>query len=287
MNNDNTGKNCFITGATHGIGKSTAIALSQQGFNLYMMVRNAAKGEKIKQEIIQKTGNANIELLVGDLASLADVHRVATEFLAKNVPLHVLINNAGVMNTKREVTADGFEDMFGVNHLAHFLLTLLLLEKLKASAPSRIINLASDAHRFVRGLDFDDLQTEHKPFKGMKVYGASKLCNLLFTRELAKKLEGTGVTVNAVHPGWVGTALGANNGLIGKIITTLQKPFARSPEKGAETSIYLASSADVEGVSGKYYYDCKEHKPTRAVRDEDAAQRLWEISEKLCGVVMI
>ena len=284
MTTDND-KICFITGATHGIGKATAMALAQQGYHLYLMVRNATKGEKVKEEIIKASGNKHIELLIGDLANLDDVRRVANEFLAKNIPLHLLINNAGVVNTKREVTANGFEGMFGVNHLAHFLLTLLLLEKLKASAPARIVNLASDAHRFVRGLDFDDLQTEHKPFKGMKVYGASKLCNLLFTVELAKKLEGSGVTVNAVHPGWVGTALGANNGIVGKVITTLQKPFARSPEKGAETSIYVATNPELEGMNGKYFYDCKEHKPTRAVRDENAAQHLWQISEQMCGVI--
>jgi retinol dehydrogenase-12 len=283
MNMNNTGKNCIITGATHGIGKATAMDLARQGFQLYMMVRNAAKGESVKQEIIQKTGNPNIELLIGDLASLADVRRVAAEFLAKNVPLHLLINNAGVVNTSHQPTKDGFEDMFGVNHLAHFLLTLLLLDKLKASAPSRIINVASDAHRFCKGLNFDDLQTEHSPFKVMKIYGASKLCNIYFTRVLATKLEGSGVTVNALHPGWVGTALGANNGWIGKIATFLQKPFARSPEKGAESSIYLASSSEVEGINGKYFYNCKDYRPSKVACDDAAAQRLWEISERLCS----
>lgn len=280
-----THKNAFITGATHGIGKATATALAQQGFHLYLMVRNAAKGEQVKQEIIATTGNNNIELLTGDLARLDDVRRVAAEFLAKNVPLQLLVNNAGVVNTRRELTADGFEGMFGVNHLAHFVLTLLLLDKLKASAPARIVNVASDAHRFVDGLNFDDLQTEHSPFKTMKIYGASKLCNIYFTRVLAKKLEGSGVTVNAVHPGWVGTALGANNGLLGKIATTLQKPFARSPEKGAETSIYLATSPAVEGTSGHYFYNCQEYRPSKVACDDAAAERLWKISEGLCGMV--
>jgi len=160
-------------------------------------------------------------------------------------------------------------------------LTQLLLDNLKASAPSRIVNVASDAHRFVSGLNFDDLQTEDSPFKAMKVYGASKLCNIYFTRVLAKKLVGTSVTVNALHPGWVATGLGGNNGFMGKVITTLQKPFARSPEKGAESSIYLALSDELNGVSGQYYFNCKEHKPSKAGRDDEAAQRLWEISEKL------
>jgi len=276
-------KNCFITGATNGIGKETAIAVAREGMHLFLMVRNAAKGEAVKKEITELTGNPHIELLVGDMASLADVRRVAAEFLAKKIPLHLLINNAGVMNIKRELTRDGFEGMFGVNHLAPFLLTKLLLDNLKMSAPSRIVNVASDAHRFVSGLNFDDLQMEHTPFKGMKVYGASKLCNIYFTQILAKKLQGTGVTVNALHPGWVGTGLGANNGWVGKIIIPLQKPFARSPAKGAESSIYLALSDEVKGMSGKYYFNCKEHKPSKAGRDEQAAQRLWDISEKMCG----
>jgi retinol dehydrogenase-12 len=274
-------KNCFITGATNGIGKETAIAMAKKNFHLFLLVRNADKGEKVKQEITRLTGNTHIELLIGDMASLADMRRVAAEFLAKNIALHLLINNAGVMNVKRELTADGFEGMFGVNHLAPFLLTLLLLDRIKASAPARIVNVASDAHRFVSGLNFDDLQTEKTPFRAMKIYGASKLCNLYFTQELARRLAGTQVTVNALHPGWVGTGLGGNNGLLGKVITTLQKPFARSPEKGAETSIYVALSDDLNGVNGKYYFNCKEHKPSRAARDEDAAKRLWTISEVL------
>ena len=276
-------KNCFITGATNGIGKVTAIAMAANGMHLFLMVRNPAKGKEVKNEITRLTGNPNIELLIGDLASLVDVCRVAAEFLAKKIPLHLLINNAGVMNIKRELTADGFEGMFGINHLAPFLLTNLLLDCLKASAPSRIVNVASDAHRFVSGLNFDDLQMERTPFKGMKVYGASKLCNIYFTTILAKKLEGSQVTVNALHPGWVGTGLGANNGWVGKIIIPLQKPFARSPAKGAESSIYLALSEAVKGVSGKYYFNCKEHKPSKAGRDDFAAQRLWDISEKLCA----
>lgn len=275
-------KNVFITGTTHGIGKATAMALAQQGFHLYLMVRNAEKGEGVKQDIITKTGNTHIELLIGDLNSLTEVRRVAEEFLAKHIPLHVLINNAGVVNTQRELTQDGFEGMFGVNHLAHFLLTHLLLQNLKDSAPSRIINLASDAHRFVKALNFDDLQTEHTPFKAMKVYGASKLCNIYFTRILAKQLVDTQVTVNAIHPGWVGTALGANNGWLGKIATTLQKPFAQSPEKGAETSIYLATNDEVKDVSGKYFYRCKDYRPSKAACDDEAAQKLWEVSKGLC-----
>jgi len=274
-------KNVFITGASHGIGKATAIALASQGFHLYMMVRNKDKGENVRKEIIRKTGNNNIHLLIGDLARLADVRRVAAEFLHKNISLDILINNAGIVNTRRELTEDGYEATFAVNHLSHFLLTHLLLDRIKASAPSRIINVSSDAHRFVDGLNFDDLQSETSPFKVMKVYGASKLCNVYFTRMLAQRLEGAQVAVNAAHPGWVGTALGANNGWFGRLITILQKPFARSPEKGAETSIYLATHDDVRGVSGKYFYNAKEYRPSKVACDDEAAEALWNISLKL------
>jgi NAD(P)-dependent dehydrogenase (short-subunit alcohol dehydrogenase family) len=277
-------KNCFITGATNGIGKETAIALAQQGMQLFMMVRNPQKGEQVKQEIARQTGNHRITLLIGDMEKLGDVRRVASEFLALKIPLHVLVNNAGVVKMPRGETADGFETMFGVNHLAPFLLTNLLLPALKAGAPSRIVVVASDAHRFVSGLDFEDLQTKHSAFKGMKIYGASKLCNIYFMRELARRLEGSGVTVNALHPGWVATGLGANNGLIGKILIPLQKPFARSPKRGAESTIYLASSPKVEGISGQYYFNCREHKPSAAARDDEAAKKLWVISEQLCGL---
>ena len=277
-------KNCFITGATNGIGKETALALAAQGMHLYVMARSRDKGEALKQEIQKKTGNGHVTLLYGDMEKLADVRRVAQEFLALDLPLHVLVNNAGVVNMPRAETPDGFEVMFGVNHLAPFLLTNLLLPALLRAAPSRIVIVASDAHRFVRGLNFDDLQTKTVPFKGMKYYGASKLCNLLFMRELARRLEGSGVTVNALHPGWVATGLGSNNGLIGKILIPLQKPFARSPQKGAESSIYLASSPGVEGVSGKYYFNCKEHKASAAARDDAAARRLWDTSLQLCGM---
>lgn len=280
-------RNCFITGATNGIGKETAIALATQGFHLTLMVRDRNKGEAVSKEITQKTGNTNIALLVGDLASLADVRRVANDFLATGKPLHLLVNNAGLINMKHETTADGFEGMFGVNHLGHFLLTLLLLPRLKSAAPTRIVVVASDAHRFVKGLDFHDLQWKARPFQAMKVYGASKLCNIYFARELARRLEGSGVTVNALHPGWVGTGLGANNGMLGKVITFLQKPFARSPRKGAESSIYVATSPTLEGVSGNYYFNCREHRPSRAACDAAAAKQLWVESEKLCGVVAV
>lgn len=277
-------RNCLITGGTNGIGRVTALAMAKTGMRVFIVARNAAKAETVRADIVRESGNPHIELLIGNLESLADVKRVAAEFLTKKIPLHLLINNAGVVNGSRQVTADGFEGMFGVNHLAPFLLTLLLLPALKTAAPARIVNVASDAHRFVKGLDFDDLQSEKGGFPAMKKYGASKLCNLYFTRELARRLEGSGVCVNAVHPGWVATGLGGQNGFLGKVLTVVQKPFARSPAQGAACSIYVATSADLEGVNGHYYYDCKEHRPSRAACDDNAAKRLWQISEELCGV---
>lgn len=275
---------CLITGGTNGIGRVTALAMAKAGMRVFIVARNPAKAEAVRTELIQESGNRQIELLLGDLESLEDVRKIAAEFIAKKTPLHLLINNAGVVNGRRQLTTDGFEGMFGVNHLAPFLLTLLLLDALKTGAPARIVNVASDAHRFVKGLDFDDLQSEHGAFPAMKKYGASKLCNIYFTRELARRLEGSGVTVNAVHPGWVATGLGGQNGFFGKVLTVVQKPFARSPEKGAACSIYAATSAELDGVSGRYYYDCKEHRPSRAGCDDEAAKRLWQISEELCGI---
>lgn len=279
-----TSKNCLITGATNGIGKVTALAMAKAGMRVFIVARNRSKAEAVRSEIVNAANNPQVELLIGNLESLADVRRIAHEFLSRNIPLHLLINNAGVVNNNRQLTADGYEGMFGVNHLAPFLLTQLLLPALKAGAPARIVNVASDAHRFVQGLDFDDLQSERGKFPAMKKYGASKLCNIYFTRELAKRLEGSGITVNAVHPGWVATGLGGQNGLLGKVLTAAQKPFARTPEKGAESSIYAATSPELTGVSGKYYFNCKEHRPSRAACDDVAAKKLWDISEKLCGI---
>jgi retinol dehydrogenase-12 len=277
-------RNCLITGGTNGIGRVTALTMAKAGMRVFIVARNQAKAEAVRTDMIRESGNGQIELLIGDLENLADVKKVAREFLAKKIPLHLLINNAGVVNGGRQLTKDGFEGMFGVNHLAPFLLTLLLLEALKAGAPARIVNVASDAHRFVKGLDFNDLQSEHGGFPPMKKYGASKLCNIYFTRELARRIEGSGVTVNAVHPGWVATGLGGQNGFLGKVLMVVQKPFARSPEKGAACSIYVATSPELEGISGRYYFDGKEHRPSRAGCDDAAAQRLWKISEELCGV---
>ncbi|MGI9293740.1 MAG: SDR family NAD(P)-dependent oxidoreductase [Pseudomonadales bacterium] len=234
--------------------------------------------------MIEATGNDNITILLGDLANQQDIRSIASDFLATDKPLHVLLNNAGITNMKRELTVDGYEAMFAVNHLAYFLLTNLLLDCLKSSAPARIVNVASGAHSFVKdGLNVDDLNYE-QGFSSMKVYGHSKLANILFTRELSQRLIDTDVTVNALHPGAVGTGLGAQNGWLGKAVTGMLKPFFRKPEKGAETAIYLATSTEVEGKTGGYYYDCQAKQPKPWAKDAAMAKKLWDKSAEMTGL---
>jgi retinol dehydrogenase-12 len=219
-----------------------------------------------------------------DFSRLDDVRRFAAEFNSRHDKLHVLVNNAGAMLSERSTTPDGLETTFQVNHLGPFLLTNLLLDKLKASAPARIVNVASTAHRG-GSLDFDDLQSE-KSYIGMRVYGTSKLCNILFTRALAKRLEGTGVTANSLHPGTVRTGFGQDGDARGfmKVGLALIRPFILSPAKGAKTQIYLASSPDIEGKTGLYWSRRRPSRPTKAAQDDDAAERLWKESEKLVGL---
>lgn len=281
---DLTGKTALITGATSGIGEAAALAMAGMGASLYLVCRSPQKGEKTLQTIKQQTGNERIQLLLGDLADLSQVRRIAEEFLNTGEPLHILLNNAGITNTQRRETVDGFEETFAVNHLAPFLLTNLLLPRIKESAPARIVNVASNAHHFVNGMRFDDLQST-KQYKTFKVYGQSKLGNMLFTLELAERLKNTGITVNAVHPGAVATGIGTQNGLMGKLIPLLLKPFFRSPMKGAESSIYACVSPELEGTSGKYYYNCKETAPKPWALDKAQASRLWRESEIMTRLV--
>lgn len=232
------GRSCMITGATSGIGRAAAFSLAAAGADLHLVCRDQGRGQRIVREIAAATGNDEIRLLVADLSSQADIRRVAAEFLASGSPLHVLLNNAGVVMLEHTRTLDGLETTFAVNHLAYFLLTELLLERLRESAPARVVCVASDAHKFAGGrLDFENLQGE-RSYGSMKHYGMSKLANILFVRELARRLEGSGVTVNCLHPGMVGTGLGSNNGLLGRTVTRLLRPFSRRPEKGAETAVY-------------------------------------------------
>ncbi len=276
------GKTCLITGATGGIGLATAIELARCGAKLVLLCRDVGRGERARAAIEAETRDAEVDLLSGDLASLDQVRVAAQAFLASAKPLHILINNAGIVNLRREETVDGYEATFAVNHLAHFLLTNLLLERMIESAPSRIVNVSSDAHRGVGAFDFDNVDGR-KSYGVMRVYGQSKLANLLFTRELARRLEARDVTVNALHPGLVSTRLAANNGWLAKLVWAPLRPFARSPEKGAETSIYLARSTEVAEASGGYYYDCRLHEPRPAALNDADARKLWDLSASLAN----
>lgn len=274
------GKTCLVTGSNSGIGKYTALALAKAGAEVILCCRNPDKGKAALEEIREATGNQRLSLLLGDLGSRRDIERMAQEFKAKHSQLHVLVNNAGLVSRKRKETEDGLEMTFGVNHIGPFYLTWHLLELLKDTAPSRIVNVASEAHRFGR-MRFDDLQSKQK-YRTMQVYGMSKTCNILFTRILAQKLEGSGVTVNSLHPGAVSTNLGKSEGP-GWLFKLLSL-FFLTPQQGAETSIYLATSPAVEGVSGEYFDKKKPRKLARHAQSQEDAARLWKISEEICGI---
>ena len=270
------GKTCLITGPTTGIGRSTALALGREGANLVLVCRNREKGDALAAEIRAGGGGGTVDVMIADLSSQASIRDLAARFLATDKPLHVLLNNAGVFELSRTTTVDGIESTFAVNHLAYFLLTHLLLDRLKASAPARIINVASDAHRWGT-IDFDDLEAE-KSFRSMKIYGRSKLANILFTAELARQLEGTGVTANSLHPGAVSTGLGSQNGRVARVLIMLLKPFMRTPENGAATSVHLATSPEVSEANGQYFVDCKTGRVSSEARDPAVARRLWDVS---------
>ncbi len=272
----------MITGASSGIGRETALALAQLGAKLVLVCRDRARGAETAAEIREKTGNEDIRVLLADLSSQQSIREMAAEFLTAGEPLHVLVNNAGVVNLSRTLTADGIETVFALNHLAYFLLTNLLLERLTASAPARIVNVASHAHHW-GALDFDNLQGE-RSFRAMRIYGQSKCANIMFTYELARRLHGGGVTANCLHPGAVATGLGKNNGAWARVLIQLLRPFFRSPTQGAATSIYLASSPELDAVSGKYFVDCKPARSSKASYDEAAGRRLWDISAQLTGL---
>lgn len=280
---DLTGKNCIVTGATSGIGEATAMTLAAAGARLGILCRDPAKGERTLQRIRSQTGNDAVQLFRADLASQAEIRAVAAEILASFDQIQLLINNAGVVNLKYSETVDGIETTFAVNHLAYFLLTNLLLDRVRASAPARIVNVASDAHKFFGGIDFDDLNFRGR-YKSMRVYGHSKLANILFTRELARRLEGTGVTVNAVHPGAVASGLGTNNGSVAKVLTSVLGIFFKNPEQGAATSLHVAMSPELEGVSGRYFAKSREARVSSSARDDEAAARLWTLSEEMTGL---
>jgi retinol dehydrogenase 12 len=273
------GKTCIVTGATHGIGLVTALELARMGAAVVLVSRDPGLCEATAARIRQETGNQAVEYIPADLSSQAQIHRLAEAFLASHSRLDVLVNNAGAFFLRRMLSADGIEMTFALDHLNYFLLTHLLLDVLKASAPARIVNVASDSHRGAR-IDFDDLQAERK-YSGFKAYGQAKLANVLFTYELARRLEGSGVTANALHPGFVATNIGRNNGPLARLAMTLAHLKAISPEEGARTGLYLAASPEVEGVSGKYYTRGKPVPSDPASYDQETAQRLWKISSEM------
>lgn len=274
-----TGKTCLVTGANSGIGKVTALELARLGARVVMVCRDRVRGEAALAEIKRAGGNHNVELMRCDLASQADTRRFADEFKATHDRLDVLVNNAGVYLRKRTVTVDGLEATFAVNHLGYFLLTHLLLDLLRQSAPARVVNVSSDAH--VHGhINFDDLQGEQR-YSGVKAYCHAKLANILFTRELARRLAGTGVTANCLHPGAVATGIFR---ALPKPIEAIIKLLTMSPEKGAQTSIYLASSTAVAQVTGKYFVKCAEAQTSAEAGDAAVAARLWAESARLTGL---
>lgn len=274
-----SGKICLVTGATSGIGKETARALAAMGAHVVIAARNIELAERVKQEFITTTGNTSIDVMLCDFVSFASIMTFAKSFKAKYNRLHILVNNAGLMERERKVSRDGIELTFAVNHLAPFLLTKLLLDTIKASAPARIVNVSSDAHKGAV-INFEDIEGK-KSFSGWKAYGQSKLANILFTRHLATMLRGSGVTVNCLHPGVVATGFFE---FLPAPLQFIAKIFMLTPEKGAETSIYLASSPEVENVSGEYFNKKKIALTSLQAQDADVAERLWQVSEEYLSV---
>lgn len=275
------GKVVLVTGATAGIGEVTARELARLGATVVGIGRSAKKCQTVTQQIRTATGNSNVNFIVADLSTQVGVRYAADEFKHQHNRLDVLINNAGAYFASRQTSADGLEMTFALNHLAYFLLTELLLNMLKASAPSRIINVSSEAHRSPIKLNFADLQNE-RGYNGFPAYGQSKLANVLFTYELARRLAGTGVTANALHPGFVATNFGHNNGsVVSFFMKIIQRLGALKPEQGAATSLYLATSPAVEGVTGKYFDNSQVVPSSPESYDEAAARRLWDVSAAL------
>lgn len=277
------GKVCLITGGTGGIGRQTGLELAKQGAMVVLAGRSAERGAEAVAAIRKQSGNADVAFLQGDLSLQADVRALAAEFERRYDRLDALINNAGVVKKQRELTADGLETTFAVNHLAPFLLTHLLRDILKASgraeSPSRILNVSSAAHKVLwKGLDFDNLQGE-KRFRSFPIYGASKLANVLFTHALAKRLQGTNITAYVLHPGVINTDISRENDT--SFVRLAYRVWGRSPEEGARTPVYLATSAEVIPLTGMYFEDCHAAPSSRASYNRDAEERLWDISEQL------
>ncbi|MFE0556281.1 SDR family oxidoreductase [Paenibacillus sp. NPDC058910] len=280
--NDMTGKIIIVTGANSGMGLATTVELAKGGGHVVMACRSQVRGEAALRQALQESGSSKIELMTLDLGSFDSIRVFASDFKAKYDRLDVLVNNAGVVTLKRELTQDGYEAMMGVNHLGHFLLTNELLEPLQRARQGRIVNVSSGAHK-VGSIHLDDPNLG-KGFNVVKGYAQSKLANILFTKELARRLQPTKVTVNALHPGAVSTSIGVNRDTgFGKAVHKLLGPFFLTAQEGARTAIYLASSPEVEHVTGEYYVKCKPAKTTEKARDPQLAARLWAWSEQQVG----
>jgi NAD(P)-dependent dehydrogenase (short-subunit alcohol dehydrogenase family) len=284
LNTSMLGKVCLVTGATSGIGKATALRLAQMGATVVLVSRERAKGETAQSEIKTKSGNDAVDLLLADLSSQESIRQLVENFRQRYTQLHVLINNAGLFMLRRQETVDGLEMTFAVDHLAPFLLTNLLLDVLKASAPARIVNVSSGVQESA-SIDMDDLQSK-KRYKFMGAYGQSKLALVMFTYELARRLEGTGVTANCLHPGFVATNIGQKGvGPVGRaVVKGIFSGLGISPEEGAKTSIYLATSPEVEGVTGKYFEKSIPKRSAEISYDKTLQGRLWEESERLVNL---
>ena len=275
------GKVCLVTGATDGIGKVSARVLAELGAKVIIVGRNPEKSAIVLAELRSISGNENIDLLIADLAVMQEVRDLAEQVISRYDRIDVLLNNAGGYFTKHEITSDGLEMTFALNHMSYFLLTNKLMELLKYSAPARIVNVSSDAHYGV-DMEFENLNGEQE-YKAWKAYQKSKLANVLFTYELLKKVPGN-ITVNCLHPGFVATNFGHNNGgFFGPVLKIAQRISAIDPEEGAKTSIFLCSAPEVKGVSGKYFYKCQPKTSSRESRNMDTGKRLWQISSDIAS----
>lgn len=283
------GKRVLITGATNGIGKAAALDLAKMGAEVLIVGRDEIKTRKVLRDLKYLSGNTKLDILLADLSSFDDVRAIATEFLSRHDRLDVLINNAGAAFSEFQTSADGYEMTFALNHMSYYLLTLLLLDSLKKTAQeqgeARIVNVSSSAHFSARnGIRLDNLR-DAGATAGFRAYSESKLANVLFTYQLARRLDGTGVVANTLHPGFVNTGFGHNmKGITGLAVKILQRLIARTPKKGAETLVYLASSAEVAGLNGKYWKDKTQERSSEISYDREQQRLLWEFSAAVSGV---
>lgn len=279
---DLTGKTALVTGANQGIGKVSALELARMGAAVMMVCRSEEKGRAAREEIVSQVKGATVELLVGDVSSLTSLREVVRRFLDGHDRLDVLLNNAGVLATSRRESEDGFEHTFATNHLGYFYLTNLLRPTLEKTPGARVVSVSSEAHRH-GAIDFDDLQGR-KRWSALGSYAASKLANVLFTRELARRLAGTGVTANCLHPGVIASGFAHTDGGFVAMLARLARPFLATTEDGARTQVYLCTAPEVQGVTGKYFDKCRERAPSKAAQDDAVARDLWTVSEELCGL---